>query len=249
MGLNLNLTFPLQSTSSACTSNIAVRTTLSGESPRLETWEKFQAGRLLHLLQGMLLSRGFLITSALQASSKGPYPIRSLLNHHNHFLIGDTHYSTSLSSSMMDFHNTNLLMSLMSLFKASERVRLHWYSPRSLPDLESLPHLFLVFQYLPHLFSFFLESYRHLKVLKVSPKYDRCSVPNFKAHIVPTLLSLPRCSQLKLLFHTPSVLYCEFYHIYSSVSLPQCIQNLPEEKNQVIFIFVFCLLHLPTIIC
>lgn len=112
MGLNLNLTFPLQSTSSACTSSISVRTTSSGESPRLETWEKFQAGRLLHLLQEMLLSQGFLITSALQTSTKGTYPIRSLLNYHSHFLIGDTHCSTSLTSVTMDFHNTNLLMSL-----------------------------------------------------------------------------------------------------------------------------------------
>lgn len=116
----------------------------------------------------MLLSQGFLITSALQTSTKGTYPIRSLLNYHSHFLIGDTHCSTSLTSVTMDFHNTNLLMSL----RFSKPVKGSCCTGTvPVPYLTWKAYLTFscFFQYLPHLFSFFLESYRHLKVLKKFP--------------------------------------------------------------------------------
>lgn len=196
----------------------------------------------------MLLSQGFLITSALQTSARGLiqsdlFWITTVISNWWHALL---HLSYFCHDGLPQYKPTHVLQ----LFKTSERVLLHWYSPRSLPDLESLPHLFLLFQYLPHLFSFFLESYRHLKLLKKFP----LSTTPLPVSLISKLLCTnfaksSQCCQTNCFF-TPPVFFIvnsiTYIHQFSPLDASR---DLTEGKNQVIFIFVFCLLHLPTIIC
>lgn len=138
---------------------------------------------------------------------------------------------------------------LLPFLKPIKGSFLPWYSPHSLPDTGSLPRLFLAFHSCLIFSLSSLKTTATSKYLKFPLTYQTFSVPNFKAHLYK-LCCLPRCSQLKLLFCVPSVLYSEFYHVYSPVSLPLLQLKTPwRKKSNLIYLCIHHLLHLPIIIC
>lgn len=129
---------------------------------------------------------------------------------------------------------------LSPLFEANERTLSAQVQLHPLPDTDSLTRLFWLSILASSFTLFSPDSCLYLKVFNVSSNVQSFSAPNFKVHLVPTLWSLPRCSQPKLLFCVPSILYSEFHHIYSSVSLPLLqLKRLWAEENPIHLCIIF----------
>lgn len=167
-GSKFKLDLSSQSTSSACTSSISV-----GDNV---VWWVTQARNLGEILGweapsspiGDASISGFLIASALQTSTKGTYPIRS--SELPQSFSNWWHALLHLSYFCHDGLPRPDIPTMSLAFQNVKRGPVALVQSRSLPDLESLPHLFLLFQYLPHL-SLSSLSYRHHSNYLVSPKY------------------------------------------------------------------------------
>lgn len=163
-------------------------------------------------------------------------------DYHSHFLIGDTHCSTSpyfCHDGLPQYKPTHVT----PLFKTSERscctgtVPVPYLTWKAYHYTASFSNTYLIFSLSS------LESYRHLKVLKKFPLSTTiCSVPNFKAHIVPTAKSSQVLLKASWLSHPQCSLLWILSHIFISFSPLMHLQKTSRREPSHIHL-VFCLLH------